>query len=156
MHRGRGVHRRLWLGADGERRAVPGRDMGEGERVISLETAKDLKDAGLEWEPQMLDFHRTYLWGKPSVCCIADETSLALISNNHIAFEDGALWIPRLEQLLQEIEKRRYGTINLHNAAGYTKWRIFVGLKEHRGDSPEEAAAQALLFILNNGRKENE
>jgi hypothetical protein len=69
-----------------------------------------------------------------------------------IASIEKMLWLPRLDQLLAEIEKRGYRwDIQM------TKTRYVCGLStpgvrvypDQYGDTPEDAAAQALLWILN-------
>jgi hypothetical protein len=109
--------------------------------MLSLETAKALRDAGLEWEPQLGDlFAADYDNGlgptKPQVVRIAD---FGKPGPEHI-------WLPRLDQLLAEIEKRGYDWF-LKTDYCY----VVNNNNQTQGiyaDTPEEAAAQALLWIL--------
>jgi hypothetical protein len=115
--------------------------------MISLETAKALKEAGLEWKPRKFDsyFH-------PNL-------RNALINDPHVpkcGIKPELIFAPRLDQLLKEIEKRVW------------KWNLWVDEREGgykcavvipspirpipkviKANTPEEAAAQALLWILN-------
>jgi hypothetical protein len=120
--------------------------------MISLETAKALKEAGLEWKPRKFDsyFH-------PNL-------RNALINDPHVpkcGIKPELIFVPRLDQLLKEIEKRGWewelGILTLNDGRTYMidvaleelikteseDWMSFVA------NSPEEAAAQALLWILN-------
>ena len=70
----------------------------DGEVMISLGTAKKLRDAGLEWNPQEGDWF--YSWDGR----IAN--LLVFLSNFNI--QEEFIFVPRLDQLLAEIEKRGY------------------------------------------------
>jgi hypothetical protein len=110
-----------------------------GVKMISLEKARALKDAGLEWEPGFGDI----AWDN-------DENAEAVIFrvNNGIYLGD-AVWLPRLGQLLAEIRKHR-------NCALYVfeDWfevelpKIDLDSNCFKSDTPEDAAADALLWIL--------
>ena len=77
--------------------------------MISLEIAKELKEAGLEWEPQIGDM---FYWQNGKDWGIDALTSED--ANDHLEetkdFIEERVWIfaPRLDQLLAEIEKRGY------------------------------------------------
>lgn len=124
--------------------------------MISLELAKALKAAKLEWEPQL---HDKYL----TAYCFKVPTAV-IFNPEKCKWEGTEVWLPRLDQLLQEIERR--GQLwQIVYEGEILKYQIRVYPKDYvtcwqmhgfPGDTPEEAAAQALLFILNNGRKENE
>jgi hypothetical protein len=123
--------------------------------VISFETAKALKDAGLVWEPKLGDQILNPHYGKPEITMCQN---LPKIMPSYI------IWLPRLDQLLAEIVKNNWGyrlsVLWIEDfPAGYEcllsrreeteegEWEEF----EHCFDSPEspeEAAAQALLWIL--------
>ncbi len=80
-----------------------------------------------------------------------------------VASWDKKLWLPRLDQMLAEIEKRNY---RYEIISKYKKYTLLLygwddGVAEidfgdgwypitdfHNNDSPDEAAAQALLWIL--------
>jgi hypothetical protein len=124
--------------------------------MISLETAKALKDAGLVWEPKLGDQILNPHYGKPEITMCQN---LPKIMPSYI------IWLPRLDQLLAEIGRRGYRyildsnpddetnkflspTIELlekDNTCKFKWWIVFAEC----ADSPDEAAAQALLWILN-------
>lgn len=93
--------------------------------MLSIETAKKLKDAGLVWNPDIGDI---------------------------FFIEEEWLFAPRLDQLLAEIEKRGYGwkleKFHAYNLRRMQIYKINDLLGCFEADSPEEAAAQALLWIL--------
>jgi hypothetical protein len=125
--------------------------------MISLETAKALKDAGLAWEPKIGDTYRQL-----------SDSHLTLIYDANPVKEywvKKSVWHPRLDQLLAEIVKNIWGCrlsvlwiedfptgyeclLSRTEETEEGKWEEF----EHcfdSPDSPDEAAAQALLWILN-------
>ena len=116
---------------------------------ISLDTARKLKDAGLKWEPETCD---TYYWPRkfnnPVQVMHRDFDLLQKEQDTK-----GIVWAPRLSQLLAEIERREYG-FNLCSGfrdgkAGCMLWQDGYGpVKIVRADTWEEAAANALLWIL--------
>jgi hypothetical protein len=118
--------------------------------MISIETAKALK--GLEWKPKMGDW---YYFGDN-----AENLSL-VINPSEKEVPEGIYFAPRLDQLLAWIEMKKYiwsidvSATNGDKVIGYAmsiatdlSWR---DEKEFRADSPEDAAAQALLWILKEG-----
>ena len=124
---------------------------------ISLDTARKLKDAGLKWEPETCD---TYYWPRkfnnPVQVMHRDFDLLQKEQDTK-----GIVWAPRLSQLLAEIERREY----VWNLRGYTDedgrrtcWADLELGYVHKNfgleDTPEEAVAQALLWIL--GRNSND
>jgi len=136
----------------------------EREGMISLETAKNLKIAGLEW---------AYEYGFPKDCVYykgklhevdgpgADNTFRLAPWGNYVK-QDYIAFAPRLDQLLAEIEKRWSDytlTHTKHDSPQYkialesvTNWEGWHKLDgEFTADSPEEAAADALIWILTNG-----
>ena len=130
--------------------------------MISLKTARKLKEAGLKWEPQAGDMYHweslTDGWEMRTVqeCEIVN----ALYEIIELITEGEWLFAPRLDQMLAEIEKRGWewelGILTLNDGRTYMidvaleelikteseEWKSFVA------DSPEEATAQALLWIL--------
>ncbi len=136
--------------------------------MISFETAKALKEAGLEWEPKLGDLFNTLECieaGNTSFCIWDEEiqeaydTSGADIDGMH----KGSLWLPRLDQLLAEIVKNIWGCrlsvlwiedfpkgyeclLSRTEETEEGKWEEFA--QRFVTASPEEAAAQALLWIL--------
>lgn len=113
--------------------------------MISLETAKALKDAGLKWEPEYGDwYHVERLGVNPQIVAIRDF--------NHTLIFNGAdlcTWLPRLDQLLAEIEKRNhdYRLSFSHGLYTIKQWGRY-GSVDIPGKSPEESVAKALLRIL--------
>lgn len=123
-----------------------------GTRMLSLETAKKLKDAGMQWEPNYADLYQLIIEGIENIYCY-DESILACLEINRY----NPTWIPRLDQLLAEIEKRGYNW-NIGSGEFWPdKPKYCMGLfgeegqyikGQFYGDSPDESAAQALLWIL--------
>jgi hypothetical protein len=127
--------------------------------MLSLDTSKKLKDAGLEWEhPQIGDM---YSYGDSEIFVIRPNGKAGLEPPKHLLVD--AIWLPSLSQLLAEIVIKEWGyrlsstwvedelsgfecLISRREEIKPGKWK----LEEHefRADSPEEAAAQALLWIL--------
>lgn len=113
--------------------------------AISLEKARALRDAGLQWEPKPGD-------------CYFDGTEIEVIPfpdieddyEYVIAIMDSHAWLPRLDQLLAEIEKRGYYPALYCFGNGKYEIEFTTGLY-FRGDTPEDAAADALLWILREG-----
>ena len=130
--------------------------------MIKLETAVKLKEAGLEWEPQIYDFY---------------ESDNGIENVSSLSFNDGKvsrvdkwnwrpgkyylsrlIWLLRLDQLLAEIEKQGFnGSIGSDWYRQDTDKKYCMGLfdingmyvqGQFYGKSPEEAAAKALLWIM--------
>jgi len=124
--------------------------------MISLETAKKLKDVGLKWEPAEGDsyyFEKTLEHIYPGTFFYG--ASSEMVKMSCIAFA------PSLSQLLAEIEKRGYWWDIGHRiveVGKIHKYKIWASKKhanntnqEFITNSPEESAAQALLWILKEG-----
>lgn len=127
--------------------------------MLSLETAKKLRDAGLGWnEINLGDF----LYWQASI----NKWDIAVIENADIIerkdetlgyIEDSEwTWLPRLDQILSEIEGRGYRYSIYVDADGMYEVKIWaaegVG-KPFYASKPEEAAAQALIWILEGAGK---
>ena len=121
--------------------------------MITLETAKKLKDAGLEWSytnTKRGDFYLAeFQDGTEGIFTIGSDGQN--VQSDIIVFT----FLPRLDQLLTKIDGRMYlWEIKSHM---YKKYTVFVFSKENidgktiSADTPEEAAAQALLWILTDG-----
>lgn len=153
--------------------------------MISLETARKLKEAGLCWEPQagdcFYDITMHYIREIKHVRKYDPEYKLIYTweyFEDYLRKENGfrhdkvslkdAVFAPRLEQLLSEIEKRGYkvriGNTNPWEIAeGYEKYtcsllqegtnKRFVIVFEAGDNMIEEAAAKALLWILEREKK---
>lgn len=120
--------------------------------MISLEMARKLKEAGLEWEPQKGDlvYHDEAEESFNITAGDMEDFVQASRIDKEYAYSI-AIFLPRLDQLLAEIEKRGY------------KWfaetdteRYFIRVVEIKkpnnfhvifSDSPANAAAEALLWI---------
>lgn len=135
--------------------------------MIGVELARELKEAGLEWKPKQGD------WAYIVDPYDKNGTLSRVIGKNDVRDFGGTkhpedVWLPSLSQLLAEIEGRGYewetGLIMTiggpempgRHKSGYwceiwlsedmrTKYRI-------KADTPEEAAGQALLWILRGGQ----
>ena len=130
--------------------------------LISLELAKRLKEAGLTWEPQIGDMFYWHNGKDWEIDALTSEDVNGRLDETRDFIEEG-FWIlaPRLDQLLGEIEKRGFiwafdvSATNGNKVIGYAM-NIATSLdwedeEEFRSDSPEEAAASALLWILEGG-----
>ena len=126
--------------------------------MISLELSKKLKEAGLEWEPQIGDmfyWQNGKDWGIDALT--SEDVNDRLDETKDFIEERVWIFAPRLDQLLAEIEKRGY------------KWFLETDRETYfiriikPGDTKEpvsfkayakslvDAAASALLWILEGG-----
>lgn len=133
--------------------------------MISLELAKELKEAGLIWEPRVGDmfyWHNGKDWGIDALTYEDVNENLEETED----FIDEGVWIfaPHLDQLLAEIEKRgwKYTLIsrNMNGAnedclCWVVKWTIPTAKRGLYGVTPTEATASALLWIYE-GRTDHE
>lgn len=118
--------------------------------MLSIEMAKKLKEAGLVWNPDIGDifFYDEGHW---------DSLSLNDVINGEFKgeildyIEEEWLFAPRLDQLLAEIEKRGWKH-ELYSHPEFGKYHCVIqkgGIRRlFDANSPEEAAAQSLLWIL--------
>lgn len=115
--------------------------------MISLEKARVLKEAGLVWGWKEGDF---FIISWDSIgeihCCWSG------YSGNYHGHKDD-IWLPRLDQLLAELEKRGYrwdiGNLEGKYLIGLFDWESREYIKgQFYADTPEEAAAEALIWIL--------
>jgi len=134
--------------------------------MINLKTAKALKAAGLVWEPQYGDrfiIPEIFIEGLSG---LMDDRLLMSYKasepeDNWGEFIRVNIFLPRLDQLLGEIEKRGYEwTLWVRNKLMPNKYTIDIGKATDYGetkrigaDTPDEAAAQALLWILREGER---
>ena len=136
--------------------------------MISLEKAKELKEAGLVWKPYFGDFlyadEESKMVGGLCVGEIEIGEHKNLICQNPltgitrgIKDSEHIVWFPRLDQILEEIKKRGWDVERLQIKGGKT----FILLHRTRGDhipadwspyfsaaTPEDAVADALLCLL--------
>lgn len=123
--------------------------------MLPFETCEKLKAAGLEWDPVSTDmYYRLFK--------INSRTAYALYSAHDMGITSFDIFAPRLDQLLAEIEKRSW-TWMLYAPNDDGKYGIDIGKGTlcHNNmlamaDSPEEAAAAALLWILKQEVKPDE
>ena len=115
--------------------------------MLSLETSKKLKDAGLKWKPKYLD-QWTYQNGQAGKPLTGDyEDRMVIEYTNHF------IWLPRLDQILAEIEARGYQWRLDHLDGRYCMQISNINIKGTNvrafyDISPKESAAAALLWIL--------
>lgn len=133
--------------------------------MISLELARKLKEAGLEWEPKELDC----ISAPADVCASAylgkeEMEEIQSFSNEEMkTLQEKIVWLPRLDQLLAEIERRGYG-YDLHTLTTNHEHKYYCAIKllecacgyridniswgPFKADNPEDAAAKALIWVL--------
>lgn len=128
--------------------------------MISLELAQALRDAGVKWKPQLGDCYRMSN-GKYTI--FNEDRNFEFFrstinTRNHGIYQN--LLMPRLEQLFAEIEKRGYAYVvhskDFHITKDYVLFECYLiddtsMYKSFRATTIEEAAAQALLWILKEG-----
>ena len=125
--------------------------------MINLELAQKLKSAGLVWEPKKFDLYNAEFANGSSGIFSVWHDGQVLESMTGTKF----IWLPSLSQLLAEIEKGYSWETGLtvtkggpmmpgERKSGY--WaEIFKNNKSVysvEADTPEDAAASALLWIL--------
>lgn len=127
--------------------------------MISLELAKKLNDAGLKWDPKEGDF--SDYDGKIELVTEENIKStkrlLTAISRSNGLHDDMLpILLPSLSQLLAEVERRGWGwdldNMNVPSDPMYNLG-LFSGdygefVRAFFGDTQEDAAGQALLWIL--------
>jgi len=140
--------------------------------MISLETAKKLKDVGLKWGPQQGDlFYSNYMGGQEWNKRLLSYADIVIYRDNPKYLKNDWIFAPRLDQLLAEVEGRghwcaimptnavgvdvsyftelyRLGELSGHLEAVWRKEADGFLISEFKADSPEEAVAAALLWIL--------
>lgn len=122
--------------------------------MLSLETARKLKEAGLRWEPKVGDL----LYDESGKLCeihhISTCRKFVWVENGlSIRERDKTVYIPRLEQLLAEIKARGweytlYSDNTIDIETDKESIPVHLWLKTFVANTPEEAAARALLWIL--------
>jgi hypothetical protein len=113
--------------------------------MISLETAKKLKEAGLEWEPQRGDWYYFGDDGELHLLRVATPRPVPEVVYS----------APRLEQLLAKIYE--IYNFTLHSSGYIVLRKKGSGMVEEHfhSDTLENAAASALLWMLE-GRTDRE
>jgi hypothetical protein len=115
--------------------------------VRNLETAKALKNAGLKWEPKRGDFYINHPeYPKCEAICIGVQERVNIVKQ--WANDDHIIWLPNLSQLLAELRKHsRF--VKITWLVMDEKWCCVIDAREQfLADTPEEAAAKALLWVL--------
>ncbi len=135
--------------------------------MLSVDTARALKAAGLEWHPALHDFFAIPEHGLDDrIFVIADlPANLALFQGQQVFTFEGAaewamdyivtteaVWLPTESQLRQALEARMPESRLLLSISpdGYECSIVFrpEAAASFRATSAEEAYAQALLFLL--------
>ena len=121
--------------------------------MISLETARKLKEAGLKWEPDITGGTSEgdwYYWSDGRLDVLGHRDYHVL---NHL---ETITWAPRLDQLLAEIERREcwYSLARESGGDNYSLmlWKAHCGIEIFYAATAAQAAAQALLWILEKER----
>lgn len=129
--------------------------------MISLDLAKQLKEAGLKWKPNPKD---DFAYKNGKVCWLYEYYPAVCDYPDHF------IWLPRLDQLLAEIKCKGYTwCITDEEVGGDFRVSLSKIVWNGRGgtklvdvddifyaDTPEDAAGQALLWIYQKGAKEDE
>ena len=129
--------------------------------MISLELARKLKEAGLEWEPKFGDHYIIPAVFEEGLHEVMDTKQIMSYHKNPEEWEEsikGFVFAPRLDQLLAKIEKRGYTWLmqkeNIWGKYCFSicpinaykpRWNDFWG------NTPTDAAAEALLWICDRG-----
>ncbi|MHB8122604.1 MAG: hypothetical protein ACYDG4_10665 [Desulfuromonadaceae bacterium] len=124
--------------------------------MITLELAQKLKAAGLKWEPKKFDLYNTEFIDRSSGIFSAWCDGQNLVSATGTKF----IWLPSLSQLIVEIKRRGY-SYNLYDNYPADEHRCRLTNRESdtcagkwSGGTPEDAAASALLWILEREKDE--
>ena len=106
-----------------------------------------MKEAGLKWEPKLGDIFVGYFNNE-----LGTSSTDIVLSNNFGKPGPEHIWFPHLDQLLTEIERRGYGwkleKFHAYNLRRMEIYKVNDLLGCFEDNSPEEAAAQSLLWIL--------
>lgn len=129
--------------------------------MISMDKAKALREAGLVWEPKILDrfYFENYKYPGYIWFIKGDEITIKIptVENGNYVetFEriidvDGCIFAPDLSQLVVEIYKHEDYALQLTRMDGQAKWQLYCGATAsmHYADIPEDAVASALIKIL--------
>ncbi|MCK9326534.1 MAG: hypothetical protein M0P69_13670 [Bacteroidales bacterium] len=132
--------------------------------MISLEKAKALKEAGLLWEPCFGEWVHVDGENKMIVHVCEGEfgdykdirylSPFTGIAKGLRGLE--CVWLPSLSQLLAEIKKQGKTVKRLWQIIHQEPWYINLWSMDRgfNGDTPEDAAAAALLWLLGQEQKE--
>lgn len=117
--------------------------------MITLDTARKLKDAGLVWRLERGDmFHSE------------DADGIYVADGDRMMDLEEDIWLPRLDQILAEIEGRGHvwdvfpvvidGKVVITYACEVASMATMDSFKAFGADTPEEATGMGLLWILEN------
>jgi len=130
--------------------------------MISIDKSKQLKELGLQWEPQEGDWYKPDYWYDP-VLLKADTIRLTDKENvgrfKRISEDEKTIWLPRLDQLLIEIEKLGYyPRIEKWDDSLYECDPCINGVKNEPGVAQvgfkwDQAAADVLIYLLEHQNK---
>jgi len=125
--------------------------------MLNLELARKLKEVGLKWEPKFGDHYIIPAVFEEGLHEVMDTKQVMSYHKNPKEWEESIndfVFAPRLDQLLAEIEKRGY-FMDLLGPYNTGEWRIILGGSvsdpHFYADTPEEAAAAALIWICLKG-----
>ena len=134
--------------------------------MISLDKAMELKEAGLAWEPKFGDvvimLIRDVKFGDSVP---ARKERLLVVDGDNIGFNShkgwhehrNIIWLPSLSQLLAEIGARGWHYIFNGKNTISEQYGIVIAnddmFKTFEADTPEDACANALLWILKEEKK---
>lgn len=124
--------------------------------MISVDKARQLKESGLLWDIKYGDFYWDDKYGEVGIVSILNDG----IKREYIR-RTYLIWLPRLDQLLDEIEQRNYLWL-VHNNDSSNEICVVIyppypsNCIRFRADTPEDAAAKALLWILQREADKND
>ena len=127
---------------------------------VSIELAEQIKKVGLEWVPKERD--RLYYDQKNLIVLAVQEYDLFVACGVELFSisehpERSLVWLPFLSQLMAEIEGRGYLWNLDHSTGRYLcqigKWKWEKCLW---ADTTDDAAAMALLWILNRQKEDTQ
>lgn len=131
--------------------------------MLSLELARKLKEAGLEWEPKQGDwfYRKDGVRGFVTDANMGDWWAVFPPDGKEVAFcieeADRFIFASRLDQLLAEIDRQECQYILNNNFPGMPKGAGIELLVKNApgwlgsGNSAEEVAAEALLWLCLKG-----
>jgi len=125
--------------------------------MISIDKAKQLQELELQWNPKIGDWYKIDYWPTP-ILLTADTIRMDNEEINcifeKISKDEKTVWLPRLDQLLNEIEKFNvYWEIERLLEDNKPFYSVIIGeIPMDRGNSNilEDAIADALIWALEN------
>lgn len=128
--------------------------------MLSLELARKLKDVGLVWEPETGDGFRNVFMETDHFITYRNIDRFKSITHiQEYAEKNDFVWLPSLSQLLAEIEGQQFSFAVFAGPFKDGKYQIEICKRSDKyidldvggkfpGDTPEDAAASALIWIL--------